>query len=101
MPSTLITMKTPFLCLGLVIILFGTSCADAGKDFSEKFKTGWLSSCQKQAGVNMAQSQAKEYCQCSLDIVMERYENDEEAGEAIASMSMNRIQQILVLPCIQ
>ena len=67
-------MKTPFLCLGLVIILFGTSCADTGKDFSEEFKTGWLSSCQKQAGVNMAQSQAKEYCQCSLDIVMERYE---------------------------
>ena len=25
----------------------------------------------------------------------------EEAEEAIASMSMNRIQQILVLPCIQ
>lgn len=94
-------MKTPFLCIGLMIILFGTSCADAGKDFSEEFKTGWLSSCQKQAGVKMAQSQAKDYCQCSLEIVMERYNNDEEAGEAIAAMSINRVQQILVLPCIQ
>lgn len=49
----------------------------------------------------MAQSQAKDYCQCSLEIVMERYNNDEEAGEAIAAMSINRVQQILVLPCIQ
>lgn len=94
-------MKTPFLCIGLMIILFGTACSDADKDFSEKFKSGWLSSCQKQAGVKMAQSQAKKYCQCSLEIVMERYNNDEEAGEAIASMSVNRVQQILVLPCIQ
>jgi hypothetical protein len=44
---------------------------------------------------------AEKYCQCSLDILMERYENDEKAGEAIASMPVNRVQQILVLPCIQ
>lgn len=81
------------------LFLFG-SCDD-GKNFSEKFKTGWMSSCKKQASVNMDKDVAAEYCQCSLDIVMERYENDEKAGEAIASMSVNRMQQILVLPCIQ
>jgi hypothetical protein len=56
---------------------------------------------KKQAGVNMDKDVAEKYCQCSLEIVMERYENDEKAGEAIASMSVNRVQQILVLPCIQ
>jgi hypothetical protein len=60
-----------------------------------------MSSCKKQAGVNMDKDVAEKYCQCSLEIVMERYENDEKAGEAIASMSVNRVQQILVLPCIQ
>ena len=92
------------LPLVAVLVLFSlvtASCADSGKDFSEKFKSGWMSSCQKQAGFNMDKDIAKQYCQCSLDILMERYENDEQAGEAIASMSVNRVQQILILPCIQ
>jgi len=87
-----------------ILIFFSfltTSCADSGKDFSEKFKSGWMSSCQKQAGFNMDKDIAEQYCQCSLDILMERYDNDEQAGEAIASMTVNRVQQILVLPCIQ
>ena len=89
------------LYLSLLLAFFLFASFDDGKDFSEKFKTGWMSSCKKQAGVNMDKDIAEKYCQCSLDILMERYENDEKAGEAIASMPVNRVQQILVLPCIQ
>ena len=89
------------LYLSLLLAFFLFASCDDGKDFSEKFKTGWMSSCKKQAGVNMDKDIAEKYCQCSLDILMERYENDEKAGEAIASMPVNRVQQILVMPCIQ
>ena len=89
------------LYLSLLLAFFLFASCDDGKDFSEKFKTGSMSSCKKQAGVNMDKDIAEKYCQCSLDILMERYENDEKAGEAIASMPVNRVQQILVLPCIQ
>lgn len=89
------------LYLSLLLASFLFASCDDGKDFSEKFKTGWMTSCKKQAGVNMDKDIAEKYCQCSLDILMERYENDEKAGEAIASMPVNRVQQILVLPCIQ
>ena len=89
------------LYLSLLLAFFLFASCDDGKDFSEKFKTGWMSSCKKQACVNMDKDIAEKYCQCSLDILMERYENDEKAGEAIASMPVNRVQQILVLPCIQ
>lgn len=49
----------------------------------------------------MDRATAKQYCQCSLDIILERYNNDAQAKEAIAAMPVSKMQKVLVMPCIQ
>lgn len=49
----------------------------------------------------MDRATAQQYCQCSLDIVLERYNNDAQAKEAIAAMPVSKMQKVLVMPCIQ
>ena len=94
-------MHRLFTLVLISLSLIFCSCENSGKDFSEQFKTDWLSSCQKQIRGNMDRATAQQYCQCSLDIVLERYNNDAQAKEAIAAMPVSKMQKVLVMPCIQ
>ncbi len=85
----------------MAFVVIAASCADSSKNFSDTFKADWMKSCQNQAGVNLDKNKAKRYCQCSLEIVMDRYKNEDEARAAIPTMSVNQVQQILVLPCMK
>lgn len=93
-------MKKLFGALGLMILV-GCGGPTTKKNFSEEFKEQFVSSCAVQAGVNMSKDVASSYCACALEKVMDRWDNDEEAGEGMASMPVNEIQRILVMPCIQ
>lgn len=89
--------------MGAWMVLAMVGCGDqsAKKNFSEEFKEQFVSSCAVQAGVNMSKDVATSYCACALEKVMERWDNDEEAGEGMASMPVTEIQRILVIPCIE
>ena len=72
----------------------------SGKDFSQEFKDGYISSCEGQAR-GMSPSDAKKYCRCSLNQMMTHWDSDKEAGEALEGMAPYEIQRILVTPCVK
>ena len=93
----------PLYCITLSFLLF--SCNDsedlANKNFTEQFKDGFLESCSKQARLLMKKSEADAYCQCSLEQLLMRWDNDEEAGQALNGLPMLEVQRILVQPCVK
>ena len=72
----------------------------SAKDFSQKFKDGYLKSCQLQSR-GMSQADAKKYCRCSLNQMMTYWDSEKEAGEAMEAMAPYEIQRILVTPCVK
>mgnify|MGYP001189913801 FL=1 len=70
------------------------------KDFSKKFKDGYVESCESQAR-GMSSSDAKKYCRCSLIQMMTYWDSEKEAGSAMEGMAPYEIQRILVTPCLR
>jgi hypothetical protein len=89
-------MNIKTICVTFLFSINLISCDNAG--FSQQFKVNFKRNCVKQASVNILPSQAKQYCDCVLGVVMTKYDSDSEADRKMLNMSINDMTE-LVEPC--
>ena len=84
----------------LTLTLFMIGCAnDAGNGISADFKENYLQECKKQAEVNVSTSAAAEYCNCTLGIIIGKFDNDQAAEHWVNNLTMSDLQEF-VAPCV-
>ena len=120
-------MKTKFTSIAFVLSLFLLSCGSSNDDsnsisnsrwteeekgssndysnstsnsrWTEEEKAIFLGPCKLNAEMNVSSYEAENYCNCVLDVIMNKYATAAEADAAMLKMTFEDIMQ-LTEPCL-
>jgi hypothetical protein len=93
-------MKTKFTSIAFVLSLFLLSCGSSSSKYkwTEEEKANFLKPCIFNAEVNASRSAAENYCNCTLNVLMNKYATAAEADAAYLLMTPEDLMQ-LTAPC--
>ena len=100
-------MKTKFTSVAFVFSLFLLSCGSSNDNsnsisnsrWTEEEKAIFLEPCILNAEMNASSYEAENYCNCVLDVIMNKYATSAEADAAMLKMTFEDIMQ-LTEPCL-
>ena len=84
----------------LALTLSIAGCANSsGSGITSEFKEAYLTNCKATAQVNVSKAEATEYCNCTLGIIMGKFNSDEAAEQFFMDMTMTEMLEFAA-PCV-
>jgi hypothetical protein len=95
-------MKTKFTSIAFVLSLFLLSCGSSSDNpdsssnskWTEEEKANFLRPCILNAEMNASRSAAENYCNCALNVLMNKYATAAEADAAYLKMTPEDLMQL-------
>jgi len=96
------TSYNKFILSTLIIssITISGCSSHSSNGISETFKENYLRECKKNAEVNLSPSSASDYCNCTLGIVLGKFNSDKAAERYFNQLTLSELQEFIA-PCIE